>query len=356
MIIRNRPDPRLKKDLLKLAFLFAALAAIPVVVAITPGLFLPSLLAVVLALLFSPLVVWFERRDFSRGAGIAIVFGSIAVVLGGAALWLGQTVALTWHSAYEGAPAFFAASLSRLTALEQGFKGQYPLLQSVDVVGTLTRWAQGTERWFITHGAALASDLVLGLVMTPVLALVLLQSGPSIQRYFFSLVPNRLFESSYIVSTRVIGAFSDYVRAKLLEATLVGVLCYVGFLIVHAPYPGPLALIAGVTNILPYVGPLIGAAACVLATALDPANAAYFWPVMIVYGVANIVDTFVIFPVVVAQLVNLHPLLVVVAVMVGQEYYGLVGMLVSVPLVTAAKIVIHEIHDALYRGGMRTIS
>ena len=347
----KRPDPRLKRDLLKLGFLTSALASVPGVIALTPGLFLPSLLAIVLALLFSPAVAWFERRGFSRGAGIAWVFGTLTLIVGVAGIWLGQTIASSWADARATAPAYFAASLLRLTSLERELKVHYPLLQSIDLTAMITRWGEATGSWFLNNGAALASSVLQCLLLTPFLALVLLQSGPAIQRYFFGLVPNRLFESSYLVTTRVIGAFSDYVRAKLLEATLVGTFCFVGFLCVKAPYAGPLALIAGVTNILPYVGPLIGAAACVLATALDPANAAFFWPVMIVYGAAQVVDTFLIFPVVVAQLVNLHPLLVILAVMVGQEYYGLIGMLISVPLVTAGKIILHEIHEALYRRG-----
>ena len=59
-------------------------------------------------------------------------------------------------------------------------------------------------------------------------------------------------------------------------------------------------------------------------------------------------DTIVIFPWVVAKLINLHPLLLIAIVSIGQTYYGLVGMLISVPIATALKVVIHEIYLAIY--------
>ena len=56
----------------------------------------------------------------------------------------------------------------------------------------------------------------------------------------------------------------------------------------------------------------------------------------------------VIFPVIVAKLVNLHPLLLIAVVAIGQQYYGLIGMLVSIPIATACKVILGEIHSAIY--------
>ena len=60
------------------------------------------------------------------------------------------------------------------------------------------------------------------------------------------------------------------------------------------------------------------------------------------------VDTLVIFPLVVAKLVKLHPLLLIAVVAIGQQYYGLVGMLISIPIATACKVIIIEVHTAIY--------
>jgi len=174
---------------------------------------------------------------------------------------------------------------------------------------------------------------------------------------FYQLVPNRFFESLFIVSNEIANAISDYLRAKLVEATLVGLLTLVGMVLVGAPYTAVLAVLAGITNIIPYVGPILGAVPGLLVAAFDHNHPGMLWPVALVYIVANVIDTFVIFPVVVAKLVNLHPLILIAVVAVGQQYYGLVGMLISIPVATAVKVVVHEIYSAVYeqRSARRSI-
>ncbi|MGZ3699188.1 MAG: AI-2E family transporter, partial [Bdellovibrionota bacterium] len=154
--------------------------------------------------------------------------------------------------------------------------------------------------------------------------------------------------SFFIVSNEIADSISDYLRAKLVEATLVGVLTLGGMLIIGAPYAAVLAVFAGITNIIPYVGPLMGAVPGVLIASFDSTHPHLVWPVVIVYAAANIIDTFVIFPVVVAKLVNLHPLILIAVVAVGQTYYGLVGMLISIPIATAVKVMVGEIYSAVY--------
>jgi putative permease len=82
--------------------------------------------------------------------------------------------------------------------------------------------------------------------------------------------------------------------------------------------------------------------------ALDSSNPGLVWSVLLVYGIANAVDMLVIFPVVVAKLVNLHPLLLIAVVAIGQRYYGLVGMLISVPVAAAIKVIVQQIYFTVY--------
>ena len=100
------------------------------------------------------------------------------------------------------------------------------------------------------------SGLVSCLFLVPILTFCLLQEGRRIRRGFFQLVPNRFFESVYIVTHGVGSALSDYLRAKLIEAFLVGWITGCGLWLVHSPYAIVLGFWSGVTNILPYIGPI----------------------------------------------------------------------------------------------------
>jgi putative permease len=85
-----------------------------------------------------------------------------------------------------------------------------------------------------------------------------------------------------------------------------------------------------------------------LVALFDHSGQNLMFPVSIVYITANVIDTVVIFPIVVAKLVNLHPILLIAVVAIGQEYYGLTGMLVSIPIASAFKVIIGELYFALY--------
>jgi putative permease len=343
------PDPRLRQDLAKVVFLFVALAGMAGVFILSPALSTPTMLSIVISMLLSPAVSAIERRGYSRTVAIVFVFGVIAAVLGGLATWAAASLSAEWQSFRDKAPERFQMAIHEMRALEQSFKARHPFLDSIHPVDAIVAWGQDTGRWFADQGASLAASLLTWLLIVPPLTFVMLNDGRNMRRRFFDLVPNRYFESYFSVSSKITTAISDYLRAKLIEAALVGLLTTAGLLAIHAPYAFVLGAVSGLTNIVPYAGPVIGIAPALLVTLFDHSNSGLLVPMLAVYGVANLIDMAVIFPVVVAKLVNLHPLLLIAVVAIGQKYYGLVGMLISIPVATACKVVFTEIHFAIYQ-------
>lgn len=170
-----------------------------------------------------------------------------------------------------------------------------------------------------------------------------------IKRRVFALIPNTYFESWYMMVSQVMHSLSDYIRAKLMEALILGTLVSLGLLALKIPYPFVLGTLAGITNIVPYVGPFLGIAPGLLLILTGEIPSEALMPILAVFGIANLIDTVLIFPVFVGRIVKLHPVLLIAAVIVGQRYYGLVGMLISVPIATACKIVTQEVYFAVYR-------
>jgi putative permease len=184
--------------------------------------------------------------------------------------------------------------------------------------------------------------------IVPPLVFVLLNDGRAIRNHFFQLVPNRGFESFYLVTNKIKDGISDYIQAKIIEAILLGAAVTLGLSLIGAPYTLVLGLIAGITNIIPYLGPFLGALPGLFAITLIPHSNSMILAVGLVYLIANLLDTFLIFPLVVAKLVKLHPLLLICVVAVGEQYYGLVGMLISIPVATAIKVILQEVYITVY--------
>jgi putative permease len=328
-----------------------ALSAPVLVLYFAPSLTTSALISVACTLVLSPIVELLERRGMGRTAAILVVFVLIAGTLGAGSVWLANSIRSEWGSLQEKAPAYFNATVDKLRTYEASWKERYPVLEPLQPTDRLVNAGQETGGLFLKHTPAIMGALATCLFIAPFLTFVLLSEGRSIRKRIFELVPNRFFEASFMISSRIVTSLSDYIQAKLAEAFLVGLLCGIGLAVVKAPYSLVLGIIAGITNIVPYVGPVFGLIPAVLIVAFDPTYSSLFWPVIIVYTVANVIDNIVIFPVLVAKLVNLHPLILIIAVMIGGQYYGMIGMLVSIPVATALKVILQEIYSAVYDQG-----
>ncbi|MBN23059.1 MAG: hypothetical protein CL678_17370 [Bdellovibrionaceae bacterium] len=347
--MRAYSNKSFRRDMVKLAIMFSVLTGTLAVFVVTPALSTPTLLSVVITMVISPSVKFLERKEIPRSLAIGGIFFLIFSLLSLAGVIATQTIVDEWGSFVQKAPRYFEEAVLKLKDFETQMKESYPFLESVRVTDSIVTWGNETGQWFISNGPALLGDLFTWMLIVPILSFVLLNDSRRIKKKFFELVPNRFFESTFMVTTLIFRSLSDYVRAKIIEATLVGLIVGIGLWIVGAKYAFVLALLAGVANILPYVGPFIGAAPGILYAGFDPASSHLFIPVLIVYGIANFIDMGFIFPVLVAKLVNLHPLILIAAVILGQQYYGLVGMLISIPIATALKVIVREIFDAVYQ-------
>lgn len=341
-------DPNLRRDWIKLGFLAGTVLGIAALFLVTPTLSNPTLLALVGALLLSPAVNWLERRGLSRILATILLFLISGAIIIGLTVYATQTIQSEWDGFRQKAPELFHTSIERMREWEQKIKQRAPFLSATEPTKAVLEWGENTGRWFVDNGAKLAGSLATWIFIAPFLTFVLLTEGLQMRRQFYSLVPNRYFESFFLVTNDILTSISDYLRAKLLEALLVGLLTGIGLWIVGAPYAVVLAAVAGITNILPYVGPLIGAAPGLLIAVFDPHSAHLLVPITLVYAVANAIDTVVIFPLIVAKLVNLHPMILISAVIVGQQYYGLVGMLLSIPLAASMKVILQQMHRSVY--------
>lgn len=184
-------------------------------------------------------------------------------------------------------------------------------------------------------------------LLVPLFLYFFFRESKSFGTWFMEIIPNPIFEKTYVLFSQFNTKFSEYIIAKFVEATLLGSLVTIGLLIVGFPYPFILGFIAGVTNILPYIGPIIGFIPALSIAAISDDPNATMLGMVLVYALANIVDMILVFPLLVSKIVNLHPILVVVSVIVGSQLGGIVGMIVIIPFVAFFKLLFKEVYKDL---------
>ncbi len=245
----------------------------------------------------------------------------------------------------------FHASFEKWTPM---LKEWMPLLESKDVVHALNERLQVIATNLFKETPRLVGQLLSGLtffIIVPFVLFFFLGQGRTIKRAIIELVPNRYFELVLNLLHRIDAQLGGYVRGMVLSVMIVSLLSSIGLYFIGLEHFLLIGILAGLANVIPYLGPLIGIVAGVIATVLQYSALSFglVIPVIIVFAIVQLVDNVFVAPMVVGRSVNLHPLLVIFAVLVGSELFGAVGMLLAVPTTAVIKVSVRTIYDG-WRG------
>ena len=140
--------------------------------------------------------------------------------------------------------------------------------------------------------------------------------------------------------------FGGFISGKILDSAIIGVLCFVVVSIMKMPYPMLISVIVGVTNIIPFFGPFIGAVPCALLILMvNPMQCLYF---IIFIWILQQFDGNYLGPKILGNSVDLNPLWIILAVLIGGAFMGPVGMFVGVPVFATIKTFASEYVNRKY--------
>jgi putative permease len=329
-----------------ITFLFVLIITIVGVVVID-DLLLSLVIAIMVSYVISPLVSYLEATGMSRLIAIVAVY-IVATTLSGLAIWAVTPFILTQLSALRvSAPDYVDGTVRLFDSLALAINNHSGGMLNIDLRDSLHGWLT-TQAKVIVDGlpSALSSSASV-LFLSPILGFFILKDSRIFARGLLRLVPNSMFELVLNVQHQISQQIAQYIRARLLESLIVGLVCLIGFLIIPFPYAFLLALFAAIANLIPYVGPLIGAAPGIILALINQEPSFVITMVVLVYVVAQIIDNFVIIPLVLARIVNLHPLAVILVVILGAQFMGILGMLISIPVASALKVTFSSVYNHL---------
>lgn len=130
---------------------------------------------------------------------------------------------------------------------------------------------------------------------------------------------------------------SSFIRGQLLDAIIVGILSSVGLALIGLDFPVLIGMTAGISNIIPYFGPIIGSVPAVIIGILSGSPLKAFFAVLVLLAVQQL-DGAIIAPKVIGESVGLHPVFVILSIIVGGAYFGLLGLLLAVPTAGIIKL------------------
>lgn len=309
----------------------------------------PLALAAVLVYLLNPVVGALARRGVPRvlatlAAYVVLTVGVYALVRG-----VGPVIVRQAGDLVERLP-----EITETIQTEVNFQLARLGIDSriaVDVQSPATQ--QAVERYVDQNRDALVNLLVgalgvvgrvvhllLTIVLAPILAFYLLADLPRLERGVERLLPPASRGEVVEVVRRIGTAVGGYFRGQVLVATFVGVATAVGLGVLGLPFWALVGALAGVFNLVPLIGPFVGGAiGIVVALTVGEGGTQALWVLAIMVAVQQ-VDNHVISPQILSRTVEVHPLTVILGLLVAGSLYGLLGMLVAIPLIAAAKLVV----------------
>jgi predicted PurR-regulated permease PerM len=303
----------------------------------------PLLIAVAVVYLLNPLVSALERRGVARVAGAGIVYLLFLCIVALVVSLLVPLVTRQVSSVIDHFPDYLADGQALVRDVAARF-GQEPNFQ-LDADHVRDWLSAGENRQavtrYLTGLRSVTNSVISGLiiiVLGPVMAFYLLVDLPRLNRGAMALVPPGRREEIRGLMDRIGQAVGGFFRGQLLVALFVGVASSIGLWAIGLPFWLLVGMVAGIFNLVPLVGPFIGGGLAVIIALVSGQPLKAVWAALVLLVVQQI-DNHLISPNVMGRTVQLHPVVVMLALLVGASFAGLFGMLVIVPLAAVVKIV-----------------
>lgn len=340
VVLKNWVDRYLSNE--EALLLIVLISAFLIVVITMGGVLAPFLVAVVLAYLLQGSVQLLKRQGASHLVATVLVF---LAFIGGLLALMFVVLPASWSQLSQ-----FVVELPKLATKGQELlmllPERYPELvdqQQVKIwtdeirneLASVGQLALG----FSISGLTAAMTFLVYCVLVPILVFFLLKDSESIVHWCTNFLP-RQRELLNTVWVEMNAQIANYVRGKALEIVVVAAVTYISFLLLDLNYAALLAISVGLSVLVPYIGAAVVTLPIALVGYLQWGWSNDFIYLMGVYTVIQALDGNVLVPLLFSEVVNLHPVAIIVAVLVFGGLWGFWGVFFAIPLATLLKAVI----------------
>ncbi|MHB1688892.1 MAG: AI-2E family transporter [Ignavibacteriaceae bacterium] len=323
--------------LLLAAFLLYTLSEIIIILSIS----------ILLSLIFNPFVNFLEWKGLNRFAATLIVFATVGFLFYlGLSYLIPQFIiqmnqlisALHVHTLHE-----------QIFSVEQKIYAYFPFF----TLGNLTKKIEelissGIVNSFDRISTFLTNlvSIIALLVIVPFITFYLLKDSKILLKGILHFMPNKYFEMTYWVAKRVSIQLARFVRGWIFDAAFVGVACGLGYYAIGVNNSLALGLISGLGHLVPYFGPLIGGIPAIVISIIQYGDLSHVPLITLLIISVYFVDNGFVQPYVFSKSVDMHPIVIILLIVTGSQLFGVIGMLLAIPLATVIRTMAKEIYFA----------
>ncbi|MBL4783650.1 MAG: AI-2E family transporter [Porticoccaceae bacterium] len=339
----------MKDDNSKYMIIFIAMAGL--IYFLSPVL-MPFLSAALLAYLGDPLVAWLEKYKWPRSLAVVLVFTIIFAGLGAIIILLVPLIEQQISALIAKVPAIMAwakeTALPWLQSRLGGFgdidaeKVQQTLKDNIGGASSIVASLLGS---ITSSGMAFLAALA-NLVLIPVVTFYLLRDWGLMMAKIQEALPRRIEAKTQGIAHEIDSVLGAFFKGQILVMACLAVIYYIGLSLIDLEFALLIGLIAGVVSFVPYLGLIIGVALACVASVFQLHDASGILPILMVFGLAQVLEAVVLTPILVGDKIGLHPVAVIFAVMAGGRLFGFTGVLLALPIAAVLLVLLRHANDA----------
>ncbi|MCF6138045.1 AI-2E family transporter [Pseudalkalibacillus berkeleyi] len=311
---------------------------------IVKSIFVPFFIAVFITYLLHPIVEWLHGKGLPRAIAILIIY---LTFFGGTGFLVFKSIPYLVTQLKDLSNQLPVLSDTYKMWVREFYERTDHLPEAVHTEFEQTLHA--TERYLtklIESALGLIKTIwsnLFSLLVIPFLVFYMLKDVDLINKMFYNLTPKKWRESGKNLVKDVDQSLGNYIRGQLTVAVALAILAVVAFWIAGVPYPVILGLIIGVTDFIPYFGPIIGAVPVALIAATISVK-----KLIIILGillVLQFIEGNILGPLIVGKSLHIHPIMIIFALLIGGEIGGVLGLLLAVPIFAVGKVIFLHSRD-----------
>jgi predicted PurR-regulated permease PerM len=289
--------------------------------------------SMIFASAIDPLVDWLQRFKIPRALGVLVIYLLIIGIVAGVITLLVPPIAEQISALAQQLPEYFSGDRLNLFQRLEDFARNVEITESArdfftSIGQTLSNSTGGV---FATVSGFFGG--VFSVVSIAVLTFYLTAEEKGIKKFFQAVVPSRQHTYVNDLVTRIQLKLGAWLRSYFLLGLIVAILIYIGLSVFRIDYALVLALLAGLLEFIPFIGPIVAIIpALFLALTQNPILAVV---VLVLYIVVNQIESHLLVPRLLQRAIGLNPVVVVLVLLVGAKLAGIIGLLLAVPLTIA---------------------
>lgn len=323
----------------KIAFIFEPL------IIILSTVIAPVILAIIAYYLFNPLINWLEKHKVKRIWGIILLLLAIIALITGLMVIIvpvirEQVISFvenfpryvdTLSSAFNrwSADSIFGTTINSSAQWFNEFISDVPR-KIVDNLNTTTN--------SISNVVSTVSSVVTTLVMFPIITFFLLKDDQRFVEYTVKIVPPKFRRDYITVFTTINEQVGSYIKGQLIVSLCIGILMYIGFMIIGLEYAAILALVAAFTCVIPFIGPTIAIIPALIIALID--SPFMLLKLLLVWIVVQTLEGHLVSPNIMGKSLKIHPLTIIISLLVMGELLGVAGLILGIPLYAIIKVIV----------------